>query len=471
MVVRQDIDSTSATLTVTLPREQVQSKLDAELKRFRQRVAIKGFRQGQAPMDYVRRMYGQSIFGDTLNDLFSKELYDYLRESNLDLLGQPLPAADQERFSSNINQLDPEYSVRYDVGFVAPFEIQGLDGSQQFERLVVANLDQLAEDDLQAARKRMGARTNPEDDIQENDIVRLAARELDGDQVKEDGWETTMSVLLKNIADDDFRQQLLGLKKGDTLRFNARAIEQAPNEPHYRKYVLNLPDDDDRMVGDMYEATIEEVSRVEDAELNEEFYKNYFGEGVTTHEEAIEELKKGVSQFYDVRANALLMREFQQRLMALNPIELPETFLKRWLGATNEGQLPPEQIEREFPAFADNLRWSLLRDKIKARFDLEVTEEEVQQEYLKRVRNYFRANLPDDLLMSSVQQLMKNEKDVENTRRDLETDKIFEAIRGEVTVVDKPIPSQEFQQIIDDVTKKAEAEQLEDAELRDTVAP
>lgn len=56
-----------------------------------------------------------------------------------------------------------------------------------------------------------------------------------------------------------------------------------------------------------------------------------------------------------MRANALLMREFQTRLMEMNRFELPDTFLKRWLSMNNEG-LQPEQIETEYPAFADNLR-------------------------------------------------------------------------------------------------------------------
>lgn len=463
MVVRQDTSPSSATLTVTISRDQIKSKLDAELKRLRQRMPIKGFRPGQAPMEHVRRMYGQAVLSDTLNDLFSTELYDYLRESKLDVLGQPLPSADQERFSANINQLDAEYTVKYDIGFVAPYEIQGLDKNQTFEKLAVSDLDALAEKDLEDARKRGGSRTNPENDIRENDIVKIAARELDGDTIREDGWETTMTVYLKNIADDDFRQQLLAAKKGDTLRYNARAIEAASSEPHYRKYVLNLPAEDDRVVGDQYEGVIEEVSRVEEAELNEEFFKSYFGEHVTTHEAALDALKGGIAQYYDLRANALLMRSFQERLLELNQIELPEAFLKRWLASSNEGQLSAEQIDQEYSGFANNLRWTLLRDKIKERYNIEVTQAEIEQEYLQRVRNYFRANLPDDLLRNSVAQLMKNEKDVENTRRDLEGDKIFEAIRNEVTVVDKPVPSEELQQIVEKVTRQAEAEQEADA--------
>ena len=57
----------------------------------------------------------------------------------------------------------------------------------------------------------------------------------------------------------------------------------------------------------------------------------------------------------------------------------------------------------------------------------------------------------------------------EATRRDLETDKIFQAILAEVSVNDRAVPSDEFHTILDEVTKKAEMEQDEDALLRASV--
>lgn len=461
-VQRKDIDNTSAILTVTVTRDELKPKLDAELKKYRSRAPIKGFRPGQAPMDFVKKLYGSAIFGDTLNEMLSRELYDYLRESKLDVLGQPLPTEDQRSYSFKISDIEPEYSVNYEVGFVPPFEISGLGNGEIYERLTISNLDELAEEDLQYARKRAGKRTNPETDIQDNDIVRIAVRELESAEggVKEGGWETVMTIFMKNVADEQLKTQLLFSKKGDTLRFNARTIENHEKEEMHRKYILNLADDDARVVGDWFEGTIEEVSRVEDADLDEEFYKNYFGEGkVGNKEEAMEELKKGIRQFYEVRSNALLMRSFQERLMAQNQVELPETFLKRWLRVSNENKLTDEQIESEFPAFAENLRWTLIKDKIKETANVEVTDEDVYAAYAQRVRNYFQMEIPDNIIHTSVERLMQNKDDVEKTRRDLETDKIFEVIRDQVTLTDKVVPSEEFHKILDEVTKKAEVEQ------------
>lgn len=473
MVVRKDIDNCSAILSVTITREVLKPKLDAELKKVRQKMPVKGFRPGQVPMDYLKKMYGASIFSETLNEMFSESLIEYLRESELNILGQPLPAEDQQmKYSMNISNPDPEYIIDYQVGFVPKFDIQGIDKAQSYERLTVSNLDDLAEEDLQYARKRMGKRTNPTDGIEENDIVKIASRELESEkgQVKEGGWETTMSFLVKNIQNETFQKQILKLKTGDTVRFNARSVENHEKEEMYRKYILALPDGDDREVGDWFEGTIEEVSRVADAEVDQEFFDGYFGPGaVSTKEEAMEKLKAGILQFYDVRSNALLFRSLQERLIELNKVELPDAFLKRWLGVTNQGKLDAEQIEREYPAFADNLRWSIIREDLMAEFGVEVTDADLKAEYGRRVRNYFQSELPDHIMESSIERLMKDEKDVESTRRELESDKLLEAVRTQVTIVDKPVTSEDFHKIVEEVTAKAKAEQSQDAGMRTTL--
>ncbi len=459
MVVRQDIDNSSAIVTITLTRNEYKPKLDAELKRYRQKAPIKGFRAGQAPMDFVKKMYGNAIFGEMMQDMFAEQLVNHLRDARLDVLGQPLPVEDQQRYTFSVYKPEYEYTVAYEVGFVPKFELKGMDKNQTYDRLIVSDLDHLAEQDLQHSRKRSSQRTSVETDIQDNDMLKIAARELDGDTVKEGGLETTITVLMSNVADESLKNQLLSLKKGDTLRFNPQNIENQEKEEMYRKYILSLEAGDDREVGDAFEGVIEDVSRVQEAELNEEFFEQNFG--TNNREQVMEVLKGGIAQFYEVRSNALLMRHFQERLMDLNPIELPEKFLKRWLRITNEnGRLSDDSIEAEFPAFADNLRWTVIRDDIKAEFGIEVTESDLREVYARRIRSYFlQMDLSENLLTSSIERMMQNKEHVDKTRRELETDRIFEAIRSQVTVNDVPVPSEELHKILDEATKKAEAEQ------------
>lgn len=449
-ISREDLDKSSFHLTITLLREDLKPKLDAEFKKFKSRAAIKGFRPGQAPAQYVKSLYGSSIFYDVFNKMMSDELYGYLREQKIDVLGQPLPVEDQnQKFSFKIDQPEAEYPVTYEIGYVPEFDLPGLDKSAVYERLEVSDLDTLASADLEDARKRAGKRIQAEDDILENDILRVKSQELDGGKIKEGGWETTITLFVKNITSEELLKQVLTLKKGDTFQFDVNQLENEQKPEFIRKYILNIPEDDTREVGSEFEGVIEEVSRVGVAELDEEFFNSYFGGGVSNETEAMDELKKNIAQYYLGRANALVMRDMQDRLLDEIKIELPEKFLKRWLKLTNEGKVSADDIEKEYDSFATGLRWSLIRDKMKERYNVVVSEQEIKDEFANTLRNYFRANLPEEVIQGGVKRMMADEKEVERVTSNIEYEKMFTAAIDEVTIKGKPVTSEEFHAIFD----------------------
>jgi trigger factor len=466
-VTRQEIDSATCHLTVNVTREDLKPKLDSELKRFRQRATIKGFRPGQAPAHYVKSLYGSQIFYDLFNDMVSQELYAYIREQKIDALGQPMPVADQEKkYSFKIDNPDPLYEVTFEVGFVPAFDIKGLGQTETIERLKVSNLDSLAHDDLNHARRRMGERTTPENDIQENDMVRIDARELDDDQPKEGGWATEIVLLVKSIANEATRQDFLSKKLNDTVRFNVAELESNNSPTFIRKNLLNVPEGDDRQIGDVFEGKIIHVSRLAEAELNETFFNNYFGEGKVSDEaSAIEALKSGIQDFYDKRSDAMMMRKIQERLMALNNFPLPDAFLRRWIKATNTGTLSDAEIEKDYAGFANNLRWTILRDRLKDQYEILVTNEAIEAAFTKKVQDYFGGNADPMLVKSLLPRIMGDKKQVEETEREIEYDLLFSALKAEFLTEERAVPSEDFHALLDNMQKEA------DIEAENSIAP
>ena len=199
-ISRQDLSPSHLHLTITLTREDLRPKLDSEFKKLKQRATIKGFRPGQAPAQYVKSLYGSSLFYDVFNKMMSEELYGYMQTNDLDVLGQPLPVEEEQRkYTFKFDQPEAEYVLTYEIGHVPKFDIQGLSKDQVYERYSISNLEELASKDLEEARKRGGKRTNPENDIQEEDIIRIESKEMDGDSPKADGWNTTVTVFVKSI--------------------------------------------------------------------------------------------------------------------------------------------------------------------------------------------------------------------------------------------------------------------------------
>lgn len=461
-VVREDIDNLNAVLTVTIEKNDYASKLDSELSKYRKQAHMKGFRKGKTPMGVLKKMYGRGVLADVINNMLQKELYDYLEQEDIRILGQPLPSDSQEPIDFDIRELH-DFVFKFDLGIAPEFDVKGIDGSNSFKKMEVEVPAEMVSEELDAARRRHGQRTLPTDDIQENDILKMEARELEGGQPKEGGVQSEFSILVRSISNEATRNELLTKKLGDTLKLNIFELEGDKDEKYIRRYYLNLGEEDQREVGQEYEVTINEVSRIEPAELNQEFYDKYLGEGQAgNEEEARAKIVENVSKHYGAQSEALLYRDMQDSLMEQNPLTLPEAFLKRWMKATNE-EVADEVIEEEFPKFVKNLQWSLIRSKLVRHFDIRVEEEEMLETIRRQVRNYFGGNpFPgmEDIVNNTAARMLEDEKQRERAFDEVLADKLYAAL---VEVMDIQAEKLSLEAFEAEVEKAREASQASHA--------
>lgn len=460
-VVREEIDSLNSVLTITLEKAEVENKLKSELNKYKDKAQMKGFRKGKTPEGMLRKLYGKGLLADIVNNSLQSQLYEYITENKLEVLGQPIPSEDHPEIDLDPIQVS-DYTFKFDVAVAPEFEIIGIDASDVYSKYKVEISDERVEEELIKARKRFGKRIVSESEIQEEDMVKLQIAELDGDAVKEDGLSNSFSLLLAN-AEDAAKATLLSQKVGDTLNLNLFELEKDRDEDFVRRYFLGLDKEDEREVSNrVFQVTIEEASRVEPAEMGEEFYNTYFGEGrVTTEEEAREAIRLDYGQYFDQQANALLFRDMQEKLLELNQLPLPEAFLKRWLLTSSENP-NPEAIEKGFESFAKSLQWSLIRNKAARLFGIQVTEEDLQRYFANRVLSYFGGQLNDmNLINGMVDRLMQDEKQVDQAGEEVLLDKLQAAISAVVTVDPKPVAEEEFLEILRQAQAQAQAEQAE----------
>ena len=85
------------------------------------------------------------------------------------------------------------------------------------------------------------------------------------------------------------------------------------------------------------------------------------------------------SQF-DRDAEHIFRRRFCQDLVEYMKIQMPDAFLKRWIQMNNENPLTEEQLEKEYPSYADSMRWQLLQQAVMKDTDMRVTGEELEEE-------------------------------------------------------------------------------------------
>lgn len=457
-IVREDIDNLNTVVTLTLEKSDYESQFDQELQKFRKQAALKGFRKGKTPANVLRKMYGKGVLADLINNMLGKELSGYISEEKLNVLGQPLPSEDQPFIEFDTKELK-DFVFKFDLGLAPDFEVQGLNPDATFERYQIEMSDEAAQEELDNYRKRLGERKEVTDQLQAGDFVKFSAKAVEGE------FETELGIMVDEIENQAFKEELFTKKIGDSLTANVNDWFNEPDEHYIRHHLLNLDHEDhDTQVGEL-ELTITEATRQETAELNQEFFDKAFGEGtVSNEEEAKEMLRKDAAQFYDKQANALLFRDFQEYLMEKNELKLPEEFLKRWLKASNEN-LDETLIERDYPAFSKNLQWTLLRNKLGRQFDIQIKEEEIVEGFKNRVRQYFGNYGNDELINATAQRLLEDEKQFNEMYEDLLVDRLHEEIEKVVTVNPKPIDREAFNKVLEEAREAARAAQMQNVEV------
>ena len=455
-VVREDIDELNAVLKIELSREHYEPKLKSELNKYRKKAHIKGFRKGKTPMGFIKKMYGTAVLAEVINESLQTAISGYISEEKLNILGQPLPLEQEEELDFDVNNLK-DFNFSFELGMAPEFELEGIDSNSEFNRYAVEVPDSMIDEDLSNAQKRGGAQTSVEGAVEENDLLDLNAEELEGEEKKENGWASTFSILVKLIDSEDLRKEVLGKTKGDKIRFNIYELEKDRDEAHVRKYFLNVGEEDaDREIGAEFEAEITNISRVMPAELNQEFFDKAFGEGeVNSEEEARKKIETEIQKHYERQAESLLFKDFRDRLMEVNKINLPDQFLHRWLKASNEN-VTEEAINQEYDAFAENLKWSLIRGKAVQKFELQIDDNEIVEGFKERVRGYFGGYGDELIILNTANRLMEDEKQVDQMYQELISDKLFKAIHEVVAVSNKTIDAKGFDDIVKAVREAME---------------
>jgi trigger factor len=457
-VVKEDIDKLNAKLSITVEKSDYEQQFKEELAKYRKQAHMKGFRRGKTPMSVVKKMYGKAVLGDVINQSLQKELINFINESKENLLGHPISTEDHEQLDFDWKDLE-DYTFTFDLGIAPEFEIEEIGEGHTFTQYKVEVTDEMVDEDLQNARNRMGQRKDIEEDIQENDLVTLVVKELDEDKnVKAEGLTSDFSLLVKDIADEKLREEILSKKAGDQLELSLLNLEEQADRDFVVKNYLRQPDYEGD-IPDLFNAVIDNVSRVEPAELNEEFFQNLFGDEEIKDEEAARaKMKEESEKFFDKQAEALLFREVQDHLMDQFELPLPDDFLKRWLLSTNEN-LNKEDLDADYPNFADNLRWTLIKNKLAKKYEIKIEEEDIRKVMRDQVMRYFAGSQfgnDNSIIENMVDRLMQDQKQIDQVQEEVLSDKLFDAVIPEINKEEKKISLDEF----NEVAQKARAEAM-----------
>ncbi len=457
-IVRKDADALNITIELTLEPSDYSAKFESEIKKYKNQAQLKGFRKGMTPVSVIKKMYGKSILSDVINENIQDKLFAYIDEQNLNYLGQPLPNRDENLvFHLDVNQLK-DYKFSFDLGLAPELDVKGVGAADEYTYYDVTIPDSIVEEEFNAARRRFGKRVEATDTIQNMDMIKLDAEEMDGNVVKEDGWKTEFTILVDVIKDEAVKKDLLTKKIGDVITFDIFKIEDK-DETYTNKYLLKKPEDSTQEIGNMFTAKITEVSRIEPAELDETFFSTFGDESIVDESSLKAFLKKDIKTYYDNQALQFMYREIMEYMMDHNEVPLPEAFLKRYLKESNEN-VSDEVLENEFEAFTKNMKWSLQKSQQAKLYDIKVEEEDLRKHFTNSVFSYMRSygNMDYSFITQTVDRLMKDKEQVNKAYEEILADRVFQKIGDTVKRKNISISQEDFVQKVKELNEKINIE-------------
>ena len=449
-IEKNDIDSLNAKLSIELEPGDYEARYTEELQKQGKKMSLKGFRKGKVPKSYLKKVLGKSVLAEVVFDQVNRSLSEYIEENKLKLLGGPIPSDDQSQIDFDPDQ-KTTYNFSFDIAFEPEFELAGVGEEASYEKVVVEVTDAMIDEEIDKARKRLGKEVEIESGVEDNDRIELASVELEGGKEKEDGLSANIKLLVSMIADKKLKSEILDSKLGDSFSFNPYDLEKDASEHHVKHHILSL-EDDSTEISTEWKGDLTKIIRIAPADLDEEFFKKYFGEENGTEEKAREILNKEIGAFYNRQGEALLFRSFQDRLLKENDFDLPEGFMKKWLESQQQEEQRESMTDEAFQDFIKGLRWTIIRDKIGVQGEVEVQAEEIQHYFMAQIRQYMGPYGADEnLLQHSAQRLMQDNEQVRKAYETIKDDKVFQYIASQVKTTEKSISNEELEAMIESV--------------------
>jgi trigger factor len=443
-VTRENIGLLHDKLTVKLNKDDYLASFDKKLKEYGKTANIPGFRKGMVPAGMIKKMYGASIFTDEILKSVEKELYNWLNAEKPEIFGQPLPLANDLRDMDMNSPADYEFG--FEIGLKPDYTLAEIAKAKVTLHKVAAT-DAMVDEEISRMQIKGGNMTEPE--IVENDenVLNILFTEADKDAaIIEGGVSKENSVILKYLTAAT-QKKFMGKKVGETVTVQ---LSKAFNDDKLEMFLqdLGFEKDNKEAAQKYFNLNIVKIGLVEKRELTEDFFKEiYPGKEIKTEADLRGAIKEEIEKYWEGQSRNQLQDQLYHYLLDETKMEFPDEFLKRWLQTGGEKEKTAEQVETEFPAFSNQLKWTLISDKLIKENGLEVGNEELR-EYMKvEIMRYFGTmNLGEDTgwIESYIDRMMKDEKQVDSSYRRLITDKLFGWIEGQAKAKEKEVTAEEL---------------------------
>lgn len=440
-------DKINGLLTVTIEEDDYKNDVEKELKNYRKRANVPGFRPGMVPMGLIRRQFGNSVKMDVVNHKLSDEVNKYITDNKINMLGMPLGSDKQEPV--DLEKPAP-YTFMFDIAVAPEFDIE-LSDKDTIDYYDITVDDKLVDQQVEGFASRFG-NYQKADAYQEGDVLKGDLRELDADgNTKEGGLEVEgAQIMPQYLKNDDQKKLFEGAKAGDIITINPYKAYDGGAEVATLLRVER--DKRDQYQGD-FSYQITEVQHFEKHAVDQELFDQVFGKDEVKDEKAFrEKIREGVQQQLAVDEDFRFLQDLRKYVVQkIGQLTYPDTLLKRVLKENNKDK-DDAFIDKNYESSLEDLTWSLAKDKLGEKAGVKINDDDVKNVAREVARaqfaQYGMQNVGEEYVDNYANELLKQKGTANQFAERAIDEKLVAAVKPTVKLNHKEISLEDFNKMV-----------------------
>jgi trigger factor len=432
-ITRENIDALNAVVKVDIAKEDYSDKVEKILVDYRKSANIPGFRKGHVPMGMVKKQYGKAVLVDEVNKLLQDALGKYLVEEKLDVLGNPLPKAQDDL------DWDAEaFTFEFELGLAPEFNVD-LKSKKAITHYSIVADDKMINDQIEHIQKQYGKIVSETEVTEASEITGTFTNE-------EKEIDNSTMLTLDKLKGKANPKKFIGAKVGDVITLKTKGLF---NDDHDLMTFLKVSHDDAHGLDTEVNFTITEINGRELADLDQELFDKLFGKGtVTSVSDLKAKIKEDSEKQFTQQGDQKLLNDVTENLVENTKFDLPATFLQKWMQTAGEEEMTEEQAKEEYEKSEKSMRYQLIEGKLITEHKLQVQFEELKAYSMEMIKGqmaqFGQMNPSDKELEDIAARILGNQDEVKRMSEQLMSQKLLNLYKTEANIKTKDITYDDF---------------------------
>lgn len=441
-------DKVNGLLTLTVEEADYKENVEKTLKNYRKKANVPGFRPGMVPMGMIKRQFGTTAKVDEINKLLGEQIYKYVKDNNIQMLGEPLPSDKQEPVDM---EKEAPYAFMFDIAVAPEFKAE-LTGDDTIDYYTITVDDKIIDQQIDVFASRAGHYDKVED-YQANDMLKGDIRELDENgNTKEGGITVEGAVLMPEyIKVEDQKKLFDGAKLGDIITFNPK--KAYPESDIEVSSLLKMKKEEVADLTADFSYQITEISRYVKAEVNQELFDQVYGKDVIKDEKDFrEKIAEGLKAQFAVDSDFKFIQDVRKYLVdKVGALTYPDALLKRIMLNNNKDK-GEEYVEKNYEQSIKELTWHLIKEQLVKANGIKIEDADIEETAKEAAKAQFAQygmnNIPEEYIENYAKDMLKKREYIDSfVDRSIDR-KLTEILKNVVKLENKTATLEEFNKMM-----------------------